>query len=70
MASDDWADREEPGPSYAPSGLLPGTFLGPALDIRLESLYELAPEIQDVMGLRALRPDATATKVMSVRNSR
>ena len=50
MASDDWADGEESGPSYAPSGPLPGTFLGPALDIRSDSLYELAPELQDVMG--------------------
>ena len=70
MASDDWADSEQPGPSYAPSGPLPGTFLGPALDIRSESLYELAPEIQDVMGLRALKPDEAVVKVMSVRNSR
>ena len=70
MASDVWADREEPGPSYAPSGPLPGTFLGPALDIRSESLYELAAEIQDVMGLWAVRPDAAVAKVMSVRNSR
>ena len=62
MASDGWSDREQPGPSYAPSGPLPGTFLGPALDIRSESLYELVPEIQDVMGLRALRPDAAAVK--------
>ena len=70
MASDDWADREQQGPSYAPSGPFPGTFLGPALDMRSESLYEFVPEIQDVMGLRALRPDAAAVKVMSVRNSR
>ena len=53
MASDDWAYKEESGPSYAPSGLLPGTFLGPALDIRSDSLYDLPPELQDVMGLRA-----------------
>ena len=70
MASDDWADGDESGPSYAPSGPLPGTFLGPALDIRSDSLYELAPELQDVMGLRAVRPDAAVAKVMSVCNSR
>ena len=70
MASDDWADGDESGPSYAPSGPLPGTFLGPALDIRSDSLYELTPELQDVMGLRAVRPDAAVAKVMSVRNSR
>ena len=44
--------------------------MGPGLDIRSESLYEIVPEIQDVMGLRAVRPDAAAVKVMSVRNSR
>ena len=66
MASDGLPDREQAGPSCAPSGPLPGTFLGPAL----ESLYELVPDILDVMGLRALRPDAAAVKVMSVRDSR
>ena len=70
MASDDWADGDEAGPSYASSGPLPGTFLGPALDIRSYSLCELAPELQDVIGLRAIRPDAAVAKVMSVRNSR
>ena len=54
MASDGWPDREQP-------------FLGPALDIRSESLYELVPKVQDVMGLRALWPDAAVAKVMSVR---
>ena len=66
MASDGLPDREQPGPSGAPSGPLPGTFLGPALDIRSEYLYELGPDIPDVMGLRALRPDTAAVKVMSV----
>ena len=70
MASDDWADGDEAGPSYASSGPLPGTFLGPTLDIRSDSLYELAPELQDVIGLRAIRPDAAVAKVMSIRNSR
>ena len=71
--SEPWRPRiglKKPSPSYAPSRPLPGTFLGPALDIQSESLYELAPEIQDVMGLRAHRPDAAAVKVMSVRDSR
>ena len=70
MASDGLPDREQAGPSCAPSGPLPGTFLGPALDIRSESLYELVTDIPDVIGLRALRPDAAAVKVMSVRDSR
>ena len=70
MASDRLPNGEQAGPSCAPSGPMPGTFLGPALDIRSESLYELAPDIPDVIGLRALRRDAAAVKVMSVRNSR
>ena len=70
MASDDSADGDESGPSYASSGPLPGTFLGPALDIQSDSLYKLTPELQDVMGLRAVRPDAAVAKVMSARNSR
>ena len=64
------SDGEQAGPSCAPLGPLPGKFLGPALDIQSESLYELAPDIPDVIGLRALRPDVAAVKVMSVRNSR
>ena len=52
MASDGLPDSEQAGPSYAPSGPLPGTFLGPALDIRSERLYDLAPDIPDVMGSR------------------
>ena len=69
MVSDGLPDREQAGPSCTPSGPLPGTFLGPALDIRWERLYDLAPDIPDVMGLRALRPNAAVVKVMSVRDS-
>ena len=43
--------------------------MGPALNIRSEKLYDLAPDIPDVMGLRALRPSAAVAKVMSVRES-
>ena len=60
MASDGLPDSEQA--SYAPSGPLPGTFLGPALDIRSERLYDLAPDIPDVMGLRAFRPNAAVVK--------
>ena len=45
MASDGLPDGEQAGPSCAPLGPLSGTFLGPALDIQSESLYELAPDI-------------------------
>ena len=70
MASDGLPDSEQAGPSSALSGPLPGTFLGHGLDIRSERLYDLAPDIPDVMGLRALRPSAAVAKVMSVRDSR
>ena len=62
MASDGLTNREQMGP-------LPGTFLGPSLDIRSERLYDLTLDIPDVMGLRALRPNAAIVKVMSVRDS-
>ena len=62
MASDGLTNREQTGP-------LPGTFLGPSLDIRSERLYDLTPDIPDVMGLRALRPNAAIVKVMSVQDS-
>ena len=70
MASGRSSERDQAGPSYAPSDPLPGTFLGLSLDIRLEKLYDLAPDIPDVMGLRALRPSAAVVKVMSVPESR
>ena len=52
-----------------PSEPLPGTFLSLALDLRSEKLYDLAPDIPDVMGLRALRPSAAIVKAMSVPDS-
>ena len=47
-----------------------GNFLGLSLDIRSEKLYDLALDIPDVMGLRAIRPSAAVVKVMSVPDSR
>ena len=70
MASSRLPDMDQAAPSCTPSDPLPGTFLGLALDLRLERLYDLAPDIPDVMGLRALRPSAAIVKVMSVPDSR
>ena len=40
------------------------------MDIRSERLYDLAPDIPDVIGLKALRPNAAVVKVMYVWDSR
>ena len=53
--------------SFGPAA---GKFLGLALDLRSDRLYDLAPDIPDVMGLRALRLSAAILKVMSVPDSR
>ena len=47
-----------------------GHFSGPSLDITSEKLHDLAPDIPDLMGLRALRPSVAVVKVMSVPDSR
>ena len=49
---------------------VPGTFLGLALDLVSDRLYDLVDDIPDVMGLRATRPSAAIVKVMSVPDSR
>ena len=48
---------------------LPGTFLGLALDLRSDGLYDLVNDIPDVMGLGAIQPSAAIVKVMSVPDS-
>ena len=70
MASGRSPDMDQAGPSYAPSDPLPGTFFGLSLDIGSEKLHDLAPDIPDVMGLRALMPSAAIVKVMSALDSR
>ena len=47
----------------------PGMFLGLALDLGSDRLYDLVDDIPDVMGLRALRPSAAICKVMSAPDS-
>ena len=70
MASGRSSEMDQAGPSSASSGPLPGTFLGLALDMRSDKLYDLVLDIPDAMGLRALRPSAAIVKVMSVPDSR
>ena len=70
MASGRSSDMDQVGSSSALSDPLPGKFFGPSLDITSEKVYDLAPDIPDVMGLRALRPSAAVVKVMSVPDSR
>ena len=53
-----------------PSTPLPGTFLGLALDLGSDRLYDLVQDIPDVMGFRGLRPSVAIVKVMSVPDSR
>ena len=48
----------------------PGTFLRNVLESHSDRLYNLPENIQDVMGLQALRPSAEVCKVMTLLNSR
>ena len=61
---------DQAGASPTPSTPLPGTFLGLALVLGSDRLYDLVKDIPDVMGLRALRSSAAIVKVMSVPDSR
>ena len=58
------------GAATSASTPLPGMFLGLALDLGSDRLYDLLDDIPDVMGLRALRPSAAICRVMSVPDSR
>ena len=66
MSSGRLPSMDQAGTSSAPSAPLPGTFLGLALDLRSDKLYDLVQDIPVGMGLRALRPSAAIVKVMSV----
>ena len=48
---------------------LPGTFLGLALYLKSDRLYDLTENIPDVIGLHALRPSAAICKVITVPDS-
>ena len=51
-------------------GQPPETFLKHVSDSHLDKLYDLPENIQDVMGLQALRPSAAVCKVMTIPNSK
>ena len=69
LSSDVSSAMEQAGPSYVSSAPLAATFLRLLLDLASGQLYDLPPEIPDVMGLRALRASAAIVKVMSVPDS-
>ena len=48
----------------------PETFLKNVSDSHLDKLYDLPEDIQDVMGLQALRPSTAVCKVMTIPNSK
>ena len=48
----------------------PETFLKHVSDSHLDKLYDLPENIQDVMGLQALRPSAAVCKVMTIPNTK
>ena len=48
---------------------LPGILRGFYLTLQLDCLYDLDKDIADVIGLRAIQPDATVVKVMSIPNN-
>ena len=49
---------------------LPGTFRGFGLNLQSDRLYDLDSAIPDVIGLRAIQPDAAVIKVMSIPDNR
>ena len=49
---------------------LPGTFRGFDLNLQSDRLYNLDSAIPDVIGLRAIQPDAAVIKVMSIPDNR
>ena len=61
------SDMDQAGPSSASSASSAPLRL--SLDLASNQLYDIAPEIPDVIGLRALRASVAIVKVMSVPDS-
>ena len=61
---------DQVGAASAAGNPLPGTFLGFDLNLLSDRLYDLDSAIPDVIGLRAMQPDAAVIKVMSIPDNR
>ena len=61
---------DQAGAPSAAGNPLPGTFLGSDLNLLSDRLYDLDSAMPDVIGLRAIQPDATVIKVMSIPDNR
>ena len=57
---------DQAGAASAVTKPLPDAFMGFDLDLLSDRLYDLDSDIPDVMGLRAIQPDAAVIKVMSI----
>ena len=63
-------DTEWAGVDSAAEDPLPGIFRGFDLTLQSDRLYDLDSGIPDVIGLRAVQPDAAVIKVMSIPDNR
>ena len=61
---------DQAGAASAAGNPLPGTFRGFDLNLQSDRLYDLDSAIPDVIGLRAIQPDAAVIKVMSIPDNR
>ena len=61
---------DQDGMASAAGNPVPGTFLGFYLNLLSDRLYDLDSAIPDVIGLRAIQPDAAVIKVMSIPDNR
>ena len=63
-------DTEQAGVNSAARDPLPGIFKGFDLTLQSDRLYDLDSGIPDVIGLRAVQPDAAVIKIMLIPNNR
>ena len=63
-------DMVQAGVASATEEPIPGIFRGFDLTLQSDSLYDLDTGVPDVIGLRAVQPDAAVVKLMSIPNNR